>query len=189
MRIIIELDVNSTIHQFCIYKLLESVLGANSRWNPCFHCWRRHRFLTQPELASQYVSTSWELKKLLGNRFSDMDWKARKRTAKKRTERYGIPKFRGFRKSLATSSPHYAAVHSVIMGHLHIVDFGATNSNVLHIPTWPTDGTRGGQTFPKSTEFRNSVAFRLFFGSPFPCFFSPCCWIGFPAVSLSPMTY
>ena len=29
---------------------------------------------------------------------------------------------------------------------------------------------RGGQNFPKSTEFRNSVAFRPFFGSPFPCF-------------------
>ena len=31
-------------------------------------------------------------------------------------------------------------------------------------------GNRGGQTFPKSTEFRNSVAFRPFFGSPFSCF-------------------
>ena len=29
---------------------------------------------------------------------------------------------------------------------------------------------RGGQTFPKSTEFRNSVAFCPFFGCPFPCF-------------------
>ena len=31
-------------------------------------------------------------------------------------------------------------------------------------------GSRGGQTFPKSTEFRNSVAFHPFFGSPFPWF-------------------
>ena len=30
--------------------------------------------------------------------------------------------------------------------------------------------SRGGQTFPKPTEFRNFVAFRPFFGSPFPCF-------------------
>ena len=30
--------------------------------------------------------------------------------------------------------------------------------------------SRGGQTFPKSMEFRNSVAFCPFFGSPFPCF-------------------
>ena len=29
---------------------------------------------------------------------------------------------------------------------------------------------RGGQTFPKSTDFRNSVPFRPFFGSPFRCF-------------------
>ena len=29
---------------------------------------------------------------------------------------------------------------------------------------------RGGQTFHKSTEFRNSVAFHSFLGSPFPCF-------------------
>ena len=29
---------------------------------------------------------------------------------------------------------------------------------------------RGGQTFPKSTEFRNSVLFHPFFGSPFPYF-------------------
>ena len=29
---------------------------------------------------------------------------------------------------------------------------------------------RGGQNFPKSTEFRNSVVFRPFFGFPFPCF-------------------
>ena len=32
-------------------------------------------------------------------------------------------------------------------------------------------GTRGGQTFPKSTEIRNSVAFRAFFSGFFlPCF-------------------
>ena len=89
-----------------MYGLLESVFGVNWRWNPCFRCWRRHGFLTQPELASQYVSTSWELEKLLGNRFSDTDWKAWKRTAKKRTEWHGIPKFCGFRKSLATSTTH-----------------------------------------------------------------------------------
>ena len=29
---------------------------------------------------------------------------------------------------------------------------------------------RGGQTFPKSMEFRNSRAFCPFFGCPFPCF-------------------
>ena len=33
-------------------------------------------------MASQYVSTLWELEKLLGNRFSDHILKARKRTAK-----------------------------------------------------------------------------------------------------------
>ena len=90
-----------------MYRILESVLGASWRWNPCFHCWRQHGFLTQPELASQYVSTLWELEKLLGNRFSDMNWKARKRTAKKWTEWHGIPKFRGFKKNLATSTTHF----------------------------------------------------------------------------------
>ena len=35
---------------------------------------------------------------------------------------------------------------------------------------FPRYAGRGGQTFPKSTEFRNSVAFRPFFGCPFPCF-------------------
>ena len=30
-RIIKEFDVGGTIHQFCMYKLLESVLGANGR--------------------------------------------------------------------------------------------------------------------------------------------------------------
>ena len=29
---------------------------------------------------------------------------------------------------------------------------------------------RGGQNFPKSTELRNCIAFRPFFGFPFPCF-------------------
>ena len=45
---------------------LESVFGANGRWNPtvCGCC--GHGFLTQPELASQSAST---LEKLLGNRF------------------------------------------------------------------------------------------------------------------------
>ena len=53
------------------------------------------------------------------------------KNGKNSTERYGIPNFRRFRKSLATS---------------------------------------GGQTFPKSTEIRNSVAFRAVFS----VFFRPC---------------
>ena len=80
------------------------MLGANWRWNPIVHGWHRHGFLTQPELASQYVSMSWELQKLLRIWFSDHGLKARKRTAKKWMECHGIPKFRGFRKSLATSA-------------------------------------------------------------------------------------
>ena len=48
--------------------------------------------------------------------------------------------------------------------------------------------TRGGQTFPKSTEFRNSIAFRPFFGCLFPCF-SVVSHNRFLAVSLAPMTY
>ena len=31
VRIIIEFDVSGTIHQFCMYRLLDSVLGANGR--------------------------------------------------------------------------------------------------------------------------------------------------------------
>ena len=34
VRIIKEFDVSDTIHQFCMYGLLEYVLGANGRWNP-----------------------------------------------------------------------------------------------------------------------------------------------------------
>ena len=86
-----------------MYGLLESVLGANGRLHPTIRGWCGHGFLTQPKMASQYVSTLWELQKLLGIRFSDTDWKARKQKAQKWTKRHGIPKFCGFRKSLATS--------------------------------------------------------------------------------------
>ena len=58
-------------------------------------------FLTQPELASQSAST---LEKLLGNRFCHYGKHGRKKNGKNSTERYGIPNFRRFWKSLATSS-------------------------------------------------------------------------------------
>ena len=51
----------------------------------------------------QYVSPSWELQKLLGNRFYNHGLKRTEKNGKNRTERYGISKFRSFRKSLATS--------------------------------------------------------------------------------------
>ena len=102
--IIKEFDVSGTIHQFCMYGLLESVLGANWRWNPWVRCWCGHGFLTQPKLASQSVSTSWELQKLLGNRICNHGLKSTETDGKKRMERYGIPNFRRFRKSLATSN-------------------------------------------------------------------------------------
>ena len=42
----------------------------------------------------------------------------------------------------------------------------------LILRTWQGVGCRGGQTFPKSTEIRNSVAFRAVFSVFFrPCFF------------------
>ena len=42
--------------------------------------------------------------------------------------------------------------------------------SLLGLPLDKGVQVRGGQTFPKSTEFRNSVAFCPFFGSSFPCF-------------------
>ena len=62
--------------------------------------------------------------------------------------------------------------HDITLSILHIVTnsqaglralIGGCNMTELVV-------TRGGRTFPKSTEFRNSVAFHPFFGSPFPCF-------------------
>ena len=38
VRIIKNFDVCSTIHQTPMYKLLNSVLDANRRWNPLDHC-------------------------------------------------------------------------------------------------------------------------------------------------------
>ena len=58
------------------------------------------RIPSQPELASQSAST---LEKLLGNRFCHYEKTRMEKNGKNRTERYGIPNFRRFRKSLATS--------------------------------------------------------------------------------------
>ena len=48
---------------------------------------------------------------------------------------------------------------------------------------------RGGQTFPKSTEFRNSIAFRVVFSSLFLCFSVRGCRFGFRVAFAAPMTY
>ena len=62
------------------------------------------------------------------------------------------------------SSGHYREIGlSFLQGCLHPVYHSLHSFHVArHI--------RCGQTFPKSTEFRNSMAFHPFFGSPFPCF-------------------
>ena len=52
------------------------------------------------------LSKNWPLsplEKLLGNRFCNHGLKRTEKNGKKRTKRYGIPNFRRFRKSLATS--------------------------------------------------------------------------------------
>ena len=85
---------------------LESVLDTKRVWSLSVRCWRRHGSVTQPELASQYVNTSWELQKLLGNRFWNHGLKSTDLNSKIRTDCYGIPIFCGFRKSLATSINH-----------------------------------------------------------------------------------
>ena len=102
LLMILMLEVQS-INSACM-DFLESVPGANGRWNPTVRSWCGHGFLTQPELASQSAGT---LEKLLGNRFCH-DGKTRtEKNGKIRTERYEIPNFRRFRKSLATSRKEY----------------------------------------------------------------------------------
>ena len=86
---------------FACTDFLEFVLCANGRWNPTVRSLCGHGFLTQPELASQSVST---LEKLLGNRFCQHGKKRTEKNGKKCTERYRIPNFHRFRKSLATST-------------------------------------------------------------------------------------
>ena len=71
--------------------------------------------LLKPELASQSAST---LEKLLRNRFCHHEKTRTEKTGKKHTERYGIPNFRRFRKSLATSSVD-TLLHYVVSKPLH----------------------------------------------------------------------
>ena len=97
MRIINEFDVRGTTHQFCMYGLFgvrtccKWALESDSPWL----MWTRIPYSARIGLpVRQYVGEATR-KPIL---------QVRKKTEKKRTERYGIPNFHRFRKSLATSS-------------------------------------------------------------------------------------
>ena len=101
MRIINEFDVSGTIHQFCMYGLFgvrtwcKWALESDSPWL----MWTRIPYSARIGLsARQYVGEAAR-KPILQPR-TEANGKKRK----KRTERYRIPNFHRFRKSLATST-------------------------------------------------------------------------------------
>ena len=107
MRIINEFDVSGTIHQFCMYGLFgvrtwcKWALKSDSPWL----MWTRIPYSARIGLpVRQYVMGAAEAarKPILPH------GKIRtEKNGKNSTERYGIPNFRRFRKSLATSTRTY----------------------------------------------------------------------------------
>ena len=72
---------------------------------------------TDSLLSQNWPPSPSTLEKLLGNRFCHHGKTRTEKTGKNCTERYGIPNFRRFRKSLVTSTYHcaqYSAVHSIV---------------------------------------------------------------------------
>ena len=112
MRIINEFDVSGTIHQFCMYGLFgvrtwcNWALESDSPWL----MWTRIPYSARIGLSvRQYVGEAARKPILQPQKKTD----GNKR--KKRTECYGIPNFRRFRKSLAISSVHGMIVHRSVL--------------------------------------------------------------------------